>query len=452
MNATNKNNMITLTKEERNEIVALLEQAANRPASKFHTLVDEYNMISRIRSKMSGRDEGDAEQERGTTDYIEDDLSMGDEPELPIQEVEALFEGDSELRKEKRYNFVPVKLPTEVVHAIWKAYNSDDEQLREWALYFVLANMRVTVAHLASKFEAGSDLREEFLSEAKIQIVSNLPAFDGTRGIQFTTFFSRWIRRAYSDTIRQANQSSSTRYYYETSNDIKRAVFGWNKMLKNTESVYVPGLHDLGITKPNEMQICAYINEYIRPNAKKPLSVISVINCLEQEMQGVSLDALLEESDENAQQGYTNRLIDEDIFGTASTFERPEAAAVRLGLQEEVQTLIKNLDPRRRRVLEVRYEHILSEGEDMPPAALRSALRKDPLFAQMTPTQIDRAVLAANQAVISRFRGSYRPESSVVGGIATSAGWLTEEADMISGSLDEMDLSEVFDFSAKPSA
>ena len=207
-----------------------------------------------------------------------------------------------------------------------------EKEVQEAKRQLIEGNLRL-VLYVAKKYRGlGVDIMD-LVQEGNLGLMHAVEKFDHTKGYMFSTYAVWWIRQYITRAI--ANQGHAIRipqYKLEELKRLRRTRQQLEQGLKNE-----PTLNELA----EEMDI----------------EVEQVISLLSTRPETISLDA--------------SRMIGDDDIPLSETLEdnpgdTPERVVITQTLQAQVQDLLKQLTPKERRVLELRYglntrEHSLQE-------------------------------------------------------------------------------------------
>ncbi len=204
------------------------------------------------------------------------------------------------------------------------------EQNVKWAReVLVNANLRL-VTSIAKKYQNRGIAMEDLIQEGTLGLIHAVDKFDYRRGFRFSTYATHWIRQALGRAVE--NQGRTIRLP-------SHAIESLGK-IKRTREMLATRLN----RTPTAIEIAAEVG----------LPVDKVETLLEAETpEPMSLDAPAGDS--------TTRLGD---LLPAEDATLPSARVFRRALREEIGRALKQLTPREREVLELRYG--LSEDAEAP--------------------------------------------------------------------------------------
>lgn len=204
------------------------------------------------------------------------------------------------------------------------------EQNVKWAReVLVNANLRL-VTSIAKKYQNRGIAMEDLIQEGTLGLIHAVDKFDYRRGFRFSTYATHWIRQALGRAVE--NQGRTIRLP-------SHAIESLGK-IKRTREMLATKLN----RTPTAIEIAAEVG----------LPVDKVETLLEAETpEPMSLDAPAGDS--------TTRLGD---LLPAEDATLPSARVFRRALREEIGRALKQLTPREREVLELRYG--LSEDAEAP--------------------------------------------------------------------------------------
>lgn len=110
-----------------------------------------------------------------------------------------------------------------MLKAIVNAYNSDDADMKGWAIQEMMSRVNGFIGHMIDKHFAvyKKQYYDDMFSEGSIAVVEEMGRFDPDKGT-LTTFFTRYILHRISNFI-DAEINRSTPYYSNIMNAIKDA-------------------------------------------------------------------------------------------------------------------------------------------------------------------------------------------------------------------------------------
>ena len=185
---------ITLSEEQRANVIDVLERGACRTIDRFDELMERY--MDLYQKEAIGTAVAPMEEEKH------------DGPEG--KNGGAAFERSLD------------KLTQEELDAIALASKSDDPQMRNYAYAFVLASARFYIANEVKRYcPYGGDAKNDFYSEAMGEILRRLPYYDSSN--RLSTFLHAYLSHVFMLQRNSMTKEDSSKYYNHIGMTINKA-------------------------------------------------------------------------------------------------------------------------------------------------------------------------------------------------------------------------------------
>lgn len=212
----------------------------------------------------------------------------------------------------------------------------ETEEVKEAKHLLIEANLRL-VLHIAKRYRGLGVELMDLIQEGNLGLMHAVEKFDASRGYQFSTYATWWIRQYITRAL--AEQARTIRVPLYKIEELKRLVRVRRQLVLDQENE--PTLEELA----KQMEI----------------SVQRVISLLSTVQETVSLDLPCSGGDDPLPLG--DMLEDDPGYS-------PECVVITQTLQEQVRNLLTCLTPRERGVLELRYGLDGGQGHSLTQTAM----------------------------------------------------------------------------------